>query len=292
MQQCLDFFPGVDRTVEGYEGLLAAQQCLPDDETRDAFARRLQLPRRSTGRPLARPGARAVPADYRGSRRSTSRSSRRAGKGSCSGTHSAQRRSTDQRARPRGRVRDDLDTIVLDADVLEDLLLDPDPKKAKEVEVKIIYRLRKHARRPALRRARRAARAAARAPPARAAHEPRVPQAACSSSPRTSSQAERELVPEEEVDRGKAALTELFEAVKNDETPIIVERVVDDIDDIVVSSASTAGSTPTPASARSSRRCAGRSSSTSSTAIRSSSRRPTATSSSTTRTSLNHAAQR
>lgn len=32
---------------------------------------------------------------------------------------------------------------------------------------------------------------------------------------------------------GKAALTELFEEVKNDQTPIIVERVVNDIDEIV-----------------------------------------------------------
>ena len=41
-------------------------------------------------------------------------------------------------------------------------------------------------------------------------------------------------MPEEVVeDRGKAALTELFESVKNAETPLIVERVVADIDDIV-----------------------------------------------------------
>jgi type I restriction enzyme R subunit len=32
---------------------------------------------------------------------------------------------------------------------------------------------------------------------------------------------------------GKAALTELFESVRNEDTPIVVERVVDDIDDIV-----------------------------------------------------------
>ena len=38
MRRCLDFFPGVDRTIDGYEGLLAAQECLPDNETRDAFA--------------------------------------------------------------------------------------------------------------------------------------------------------------------------------------------------------------------------------------------------------------
>mgnify|MGYP001428380761 FL=1 len=37
----------------------------------------------------------------------------------------------------------------------------------------------------------------------------------------------------EREDRGKAALTELFEEVKTDETPIMVERVVNDIDVIV-----------------------------------------------------------
>src|SRR6187397_3097774 len=34
---CLGFFLGVDRTVGGYEGLLAAQQCLPNNEVRDEF---------------------------------------------------------------------------------------------------------------------------------------------------------------------------------------------------------------------------------------------------------------
>jgi hypothetical protein len=41
-------------------------------------------------------------------------------------------------------------------------------------------------------------------------------------------EAEREVVPKEEINRGKAALTELFESVKTEETPIVVERVVDD----------------------------------------------------------------
>ena len=44
-------------------------------------------------------------------------------------------------------------------------------------------------------------------------------------------QAEREVVPVAEIDRGKAALTELF--IKNANTPVIVERIVTDIDDIV-----------------------------------------------------------
>jgi type I restriction enzyme R subunit len=40
-------------------------------------------------------------------------------------------------------------------------------------------------------------------------------------------------VPPMEEDRGKVALTEFFEDVKNGDTPIMVERVVNDIDEIV-----------------------------------------------------------
>ncbi|HEY7767817.1 HsdR family type I site-specific deoxyribonuclease, partial [Longimicrobium sp.] len=38
LKRCLDFFPGVDRGQTGYEGLMAAQECLPDNDTRDSFA--------------------------------------------------------------------------------------------------------------------------------------------------------------------------------------------------------------------------------------------------------------
>ena len=42
-------------------------------------------------------------------------------------------------------VRDDLETLVLDAQVLEDFLKNIEPgKRAKEVEIKLIARLRKH----------------------------------------------------------------------------------------------------------------------------------------------------
>lgn len=50
---------------------------------------------------------------------------------------------------------------------------------------------------------------------------------------REAARAEREVVPEEEIDKGKAALTELFNGVRNEKTPIIVERIVNDIDGIV-----------------------------------------------------------
>ena len=38
MQKYLEYFTGVDRSLTGYEGLIAAQDCLPTNERRDAFA--------------------------------------------------------------------------------------------------------------------------------------------------------------------------------------------------------------------------------------------------------------
>ena len=46
----------------------------------------------------------------------------------------------------------------------------------------------------------------------------------------TTEQAAPPIEPEE---RGKAALTELFQEARNADTPILVERVVNDIDEIV-----------------------------------------------------------
>ena len=38
IQKCLEYFPGIDRTLTGYEGLMSAQQCLPNNDVRDRFA--------------------------------------------------------------------------------------------------------------------------------------------------------------------------------------------------------------------------------------------------------------
>lgn len=46
-------------------------------------------------------------------------------------------------------------------------------------------------------------------------------------------EAEKEVTPEEERDRAKEALTDLFSNAKSKNTHIIVERIVTDIDDIV-----------------------------------------------------------
>ena len=46
MQKCLDYFPGVERTIEGYEGLIAAQDCLMGNEKKDAYASQFNVLKR------------------------------------------------------------------------------------------------------------------------------------------------------------------------------------------------------------------------------------------------------
>ena len=45
--------------------------------------------------------------------------------------------------------------------------------------------------------------------------------------------AENEIPQDDDEGRGKAALTELFQEVQTEETPEVVKRIVDEIDDIV-----------------------------------------------------------
>lgn len=45
--------------------------------------------------------------------------------------------------------------------------------------------------------------------------------------------AEKDVPEVEKEDQGKAALTQLFEEIRNEKTPIIVERVVNEIDELV-----------------------------------------------------------
>lgn len=43
IRKCLSYFMGVDRTVDGWEGLMAAQECLPTNAEKDEFAADYQV---------------------------------------------------------------------------------------------------------------------------------------------------------------------------------------------------------------------------------------------------------
>jgi type I restriction enzyme R subunit len=124
-----------------------------------------------------------------------------------------------------------LETLVLDAELLESVIGVPD-KKGKALEVSLIARLRKHGKDPKF------VALGERLEKIKDKHE----QGLIDSKEflkqllelaRDVVEAEKKVDPVEEQDKAKAALTELFQQVKTDETPVIVERIVADIDEIV-----------------------------------------------------------
>jgi type I restriction enzyme R subunit len=234
MQNCLDFFPGVDRTVAGYEGLLLAQECLPDNDTRDDFAAAYSFLGRHWEALAPDPVLSPYRDDYRWLTGVYESVQPPSGQGKLL-WHALGAKTVElihQNVHVEV-VRDDLDTLVMDADVLDDLLSDPEPKKkAKELEIKLIQRIKKHAGDVLF------VELGERLEKLRERHEQGLLLSLeylkeLTELAKDAVKAEKQVVPEDEHDLGKAALSELFEGTKNENTPIIVERVVADLDDIV-----------------------------------------------------------
>lgn len=233
MQKCLAFFAGVDRTIEGYEGLIAAQQCLPNNEVRDNFAVEFSLLNKLWEAISPDPILGEYEKDYKWLSQVYQSVQPSSGHGKLI-WHSLGAKTIEliHQNVHVDAVRDDLDTLVLDADLLEAVLSYPDPKKAKEIEIKVARRLRKHLGNPKFKAL------SERLDALRDRFESGVLNSVeflkqLLQLAKEVLQAEKETPPEEDEDRGKAALTELFNEVKTAETPIMVERVVADIDEIV-----------------------------------------------------------
>ena len=233
MQKCLAFFPGVDRTEQGYEGLIAAQQCLPNNEVRDNFAAAFSVLNKIWE--ALSPDTVLAPfeQDYKWLSQVYQSVQPSSGHGKLI-WHSLGAKTIEliHQNVHVAAVRDDLDTLVLDADLLEAVLSNPDPKKAKEIEIKLSRRMRKHGSNPKFRQLSERLDAL----------KDRFESGQINSVDflkqlleiaKETLQAEKESPPEENEDQGKAALTELFNEIKTAETPIMVERVVADIDAIV-----------------------------------------------------------
>lgn len=234
MQSCLAYFMGIDRTLTGYEGLIAAQSCLPNNEVRDAFA--VDYSALSNIWETLSPDPVLLPyeSDYRWLSQVYVSVQPTTGLGALL-WHSLGAKTIEliHQNVHVDTVRDDLDDIVLDADLIEALLDHPDPKKkASELQIKVAQRLRRHMHNPRFRQL------SERLESLKERHE----QGQLNSVEFLKQlldlandvlEAEKETPPEEDEDRGKAALTELFDAVRNPDTPVIVERIVAKIDEIV-----------------------------------------------------------
>jgi len=231
VRRCLEFFPNVDRTIQGYEGLLAAQECLPNNEKRDSFAAEFSA--------LARlwealsPDACLNPyeTDYRWLGFVYESVKPPSGNGKLL-WHALGAKTIEliHQNTHLDAVTDDLDTLIMDADLIE--AVEEAKGHAQRIAVRLVARLRKHADNPKF------VELGERLENLRERHEKGLDDSRkflreILRLAKDVVAAEKETTPQEEQNLAKAALTELFEQIKNPNTPIIVERIVDEIDEIV-----------------------------------------------------------
>jgi type I restriction enzyme R subunit len=234
VQKCLAYFPGVNGTVTGYEGLMAAQSCLPNNDTRDHYAGDYSYLARLWEAVSPDPVLSAHEADYRWLTHVYESVRPSTGNGRLL-WHALGPKTIEliHEHVHVDAVRDDLETLVLDADLLEAVLGAPDPgKKAKEIEVKVSRWLRKRLHDPRFKDL------GERLEALKERHEQGLLTSVeflkeLLNLARDVVSAERAAPPIEREEQGRAALTQLFEEARNSETPIIVERVVNDVDEIV-----------------------------------------------------------
>ena len=232
IKKCLAFFPNVDRGIGGWEGLMAAQQCLPDNEKRDKFAAEFSqlaiIWEALSPNPILTP----FENDYRWLVQVYESLKPPSGNGKLL-WHALGAKTIKlihENVTVLG-VRDDLETLVMDADVIEKFLSDPE-RGMREIEIRVSSRLRRNIKDPKF------IALSERLETLRLKHEQGLLDSldflkSLLDLARDLVEAEKNIPDKIDENQGKAALTELFESARNDSTPVIVERVVGDIDEIV-----------------------------------------------------------
>ena len=234
MQKCLAFFHGVDRTVGGYEGLIAAHECIRGNEAKDNFAAEYNVLGRIWEALSPDACLNAYQTDFRWLTQVYESVKPVSGNGKLLwhrlGAKTIELINNNVHVEA---VRDDIDVIMLDAVLVDNILKDANPgKKAKEIEIKLIARLRNHQNDPRFREL------GERLEKIKDKHEQGLLNSleflkAILELAKETVELENRVEPEEEQDRAIAALTDLFNEVKSKNTAVIVERVVADIDSIV-----------------------------------------------------------
>lgn len=231
---CLDHFPGIDRSQGGYEGLLLAQDCLNTNEKRDAFAADYTVLGNMWEALSPDPILNKFQKEY--TWLSQVYESMRPPSGDTGRLlwHAlgAQTMKLIHEHIQVSGVNTKLEEIVLDAEVIEDIMQKADKKKAKLIEVEITKRLLRH-----------------KGDPKFVALGERLEELRDKAErglinsieflkdliqlAKDTVQAENEIDSSAQKAGAKTALTELFLEIKTDQTPAIVERIVNDIDEIV-----------------------------------------------------------
>ena len=233
--ECIAYFPGVDRTKDDWEALVDAQACLPTDEDKDKFGAAYRRVNRVWN--ALSPDACLNPykLDYKWLSKvyDSIRPTDERGKLIWAALGPKTLELIHENVSVEDVVKDE-DILELDSEIIQKFI-DGDTsqkKKTKKLEIDLRALILKHPNDP------RFIKLGERLEKLREEHEAGLMNSieflkALLALAKEAAQMEQEVVPEEEQDKGKAMLTRLFERVRNDNTPVIVERIVADIDGIV-----------------------------------------------------------
>jgi type I restriction enzyme R subunit len=235
MVKCLGYFIGVDRTVEGWEGLMAAQECLPTNDEKDKFGADYIVLNRAWNALSPDPALNQFQTDYVWLTKVYESIKPTDGSGGLIWAALGPKTlDIVDNNLDVGDVHEDEEIISLDADLVDEYIEKYKDAKtaAKKVEIDLVAKIRKHSNDPKYMKL------GEKLEKLRQQHEQGLINSIdflkqLLELAKEAAEAEKEVVPAQEIDKGKAALTELFNGVKNKNTPVIVERIVADIDSIV-----------------------------------------------------------
>lgn len=234
MEKCLAHFTGLDRSISGFEGLQAAQDCINTNEKRDAFAKDFSSLSKLWEALSPDPILNEYQKDYKWlSQVYTSVKPASDDNGRLL-WHALGAQTTaliHEHVHVKG-ISHDMEELVLDAEVIDDLMNKKDPKQAEKVMKILISRLNKHGNKPAFKKLSERLEALRNKAEQGLINSIEFIKELCQIAKETL-QAEKQADTKEELKSAKAALTELFLELKTDTTPAIVERIVTDIDEIV-----------------------------------------------------------
>lgn len=231
---CLAHFHGIDRSLGGYEGLLLAQDCLNTDEKRDAFAGDYTVLGNMWEALSPDPILNKFQKEYTWLSQvyeSVRPPSGETGRLLWHALGAQTMKLIHEHIHVQG-INSNLKEIVLNAEVIEDLMQTSGKKKTKLIEIEITKRLLRHGSDPKFialgQRLEELRDKAEKGLINSMEFLKELIQLA-----KDTVQAENEIDASAQRTGAKTALTELFFELKTDQTPAIVERIVNDIDEIV-----------------------------------------------------------
>jgi len=234
MEICLTHFEGIDRTIDGFEGLEAAQTAIGSNEKRDAFAKDFSTLSKLWEALSPDDVLNPYQKDYKW----------------LSQVYTSVKPASDDNGRLLWHalgaqttalihehihvagINQDMEEMVLDAELIENLMNKKNPKEAERIVKILVSRFKAKAGDPKFKAL------GDRFEEIRDKAEQGLISSVefikelCELAKDTL-RAEREIISEQEQKSAKSALTELFLEMKTDQTPAVVERIVNDIDEIV-----------------------------------------------------------